>query len=82
LAAASPAQDASEATVTYIANCGFLDSCRGKAVLIDAIFNSGYRQYLVPPAALKADMVAGKAPFTRIDALLVTHEHADHFNSG
>jgi L-ascorbate metabolism protein UlaG (beta-lactamase superfamily) len=80
--AASPAQDANEATVTYIANSGFLVSCRGKAVLIDAVFSSGYGKYLAPSAELKADMAAGKAPFARIDALLVTHEHADHFNSG
>jgi L-ascorbate metabolism protein UlaG (beta-lactamase superfamily) len=81
IATASLAQDANEATVTYIANSGFLVSCRGKAVLIDALFNQGFGQYLVPSAALKADMVAGKAPFTRIDALLVTHSDPDHFNA-
>jgi L-ascorbate metabolism protein UlaG (beta-lactamase superfamily) len=81
LAAASPAQDANEATVTYIANSGFLVSYRGKAILIDALFNQGFGEYLVPSSSLKADMIAGKAPFTRIDALLVTHSDPDHFSA-
>jgi L-ascorbate metabolism protein UlaG (beta-lactamase superfamily) len=80
LAVSGHAQNADQVTVTYIANSGFLVSCRGRTILIDALFNQGWGEYLVPSPALRADMIAGRAPFTRIDALLITHSDADHFN--
>ena len=34
--------------VTYIANAGFLIESSGKEVLIDALFNNGWNNYLIP----------------------------------
>jgi L-ascorbate metabolism protein UlaG (beta-lactamase superfamily) len=65
-------------TLTYIANEGFLFTGDGKQVLIDAIFNDGYGQYYTPPTEVLFKERGAYAPFDRVDALLLTHYHADH----
>ena len=67
--------------VTYIANAGFLVESSTRKVLIDALFEEGYGQYLTPTPAIRSQIINGLAPFENIDLVLVTHRHADHFEA-
>lgn len=51
------------------------------AVLFDALFLDSLGNYLVPDAATRAAMDAGDAPFETVDAVFVSHVHADHFDA-
>jgi glyoxylase-like metal-dependent hydrolase (beta-lactamase superfamily II) len=66
------------ATVTLIANDGFLIAGGGNKVLIDAIFTEGFGQFTSPSDAVLEEMKNATPPFDNITALLVTHRHADH----
>ncbi|MBV8834599.1 MAG: MBL fold metallo-hydrolase [Acidobacteriaceae bacterium] len=51
-----------------------------QAILFDALFGTGLPDYdRVPPTAMD-EIERGKPPFANIDALLISHVHADHFN--
>lgn len=78
---AGPVQESPKHTleVTYIANEGFLIAMGGTKILIDALHKSKY--YANPSDTLVARMINGVPPFADIDYMLVTHEHADHFNA-
>ncbi len=65
--------------VTYIANEGFALVMGDTKILIDAFPRSKY--YLNPTDTLAAKLVAGFPPFDNVDYVLVTHDHADHFNA-
>ncbi len=65
--------------ITYIANEGFLVSLGETRVLVDALASS--KQYASPSDSLATSMINGLPPFKKIDYVLVTHEHADHFNA-
>ncbi len=73
------AQAADELAVTYIANEGFLISCGGKNILIDALFNQSFGKYDPPSDELKAKIISGQTPFDKVDLYLLTHNHGDHF---
>lgn len=68
--------------VTYIANAGFLISVNElkQKILIDALFQSGFGKYPVPPKGVLEDMGKAKAPFDNVDLFLVTHKNAPHFD--
>jgi len=66
--------------VHYVANEGFLLESNGEKVLIDALFNTGLDRYASPDSVLLTDMISGKPPFDKINYLLFTHNHPDHFN--
>ena len=68
------------ASVTYVANSGFLIHSGGKGILSDALFDGFPGGYLVP-AAVREPLLAGRAPFDGIDLILATHDHADHFSA-
>jgi len=75
-----PAQG-SALTITYVANEGFLITAGGRAVLVDALFRPSPGGFGARPGdALIAQMTQGAPPFARIDALLVSHDHQDHFD--
>ena len=79
-AARVPAQG-SALTITYVANEGFLITAGGRAVLVDALFRPLHEGSRARPGdALIAQMTQGAPPFARIDALLVSHDHRDHFD--
>jgi L-ascorbate metabolism protein UlaG (beta-lactamase superfamily) len=67
-------------TVTYIANEGFLIEAAGKKVLIDALFDGGQPDYMVPSPELLGQIETGKGPFAAVDLILATHVHGDHFS--
>ena len=65
--------------ITYIANAGFMYSYKDKNILIDALFNNSFGEYLVPSNELKNKIIKGESPFEHVDLFLVTHNHGDHF---
>ncbi len=66
--------------VTYIANEGFLIESSGKKVIIDALFNNGWDNYLIPTDSIVSDIESQQGPFSNANLMLVTHNHGDHFN--
>jgi L-ascorbate metabolism protein UlaG (beta-lactamase superfamily) len=74
------ASPASKVKIIYIANEGFLIESAGKRVLIDALFREGIHPYLKVPANLRNALEISQKPFDRIDLILASHFHADHFD--
>lgn len=66
-------------TITYIANEGVLIESGDKKVIIDALFDKFYDDYLHPDEALLEKMISGAAPYNDVDLMLSTHIHRDHF---
>jgi len=65
--------------ITLIANAGILVEYRGQQLLIDAV-HEGHRLYPgTPPEAIQA-LLDGREPFHDIKAVIVTHNHVDHFS--
>jgi L-ascorbate metabolism protein UlaG (beta-lactamase superfamily) len=70
----------SKIDVTYIANEGFLIESNGKKLLIDALFNIGWNTYLTPSDSIVSKIINQQAQFNEVNLMLITHNHADHFN--
>jgi L-ascorbate metabolism protein UlaG (beta-lactamase superfamily) len=68
------------AKVTYISNAGVLAELGDRKILIDSLCNSTIPLYKNPPAATRDQMFRGVPPFDKIDCLLFTHHHPDHFD--
>lgn len=66
------------AVIRYIGNEGFLIEAGSKAVLIDGLVRNPWGYTDTPQQAL-ALMKAAQDPFGRIDLLLFSHAHRDHF---
>jgi L-ascorbate metabolism protein UlaG (beta-lactamase superfamily) len=68
------------AKVMYIANEGYLIQVGDKKILIDAMFNDETINYAhVPDSGTLASLEKAHPPFDKIDLVLVTHSHRDHF---
>jgi L-ascorbate metabolism protein UlaG (beta-lactamase superfamily) len=67
--------------VTFLANEGVMLSSGGATVVIDALFGQGLRGYGVVPAPIRRQLESAAPPFDRVDAVLATHVHDDHFNA-
>jgi len=65
--------------ITYIANEGVLIQSGDQKVIIDALFDKYYDDYLHPSEDLLETMIAGEAPYNNVNLLLSTHVHRDHF---
>jgi L-ascorbate metabolism protein UlaG (beta-lactamase superfamily) len=72
-------QPVNSASITFVANSGFLLSGGGNSILIDALFNEGFGRYDPPSDSLIKLMVDKVHPFNSVDLYLVTHNHGDHF---
>lgn len=70
---------AAQVEVTYLANEGVMLRGGGAAVLIDAL-HGPYKSYAAAPANVRAAMERADAPY-RVDLVLVSHIHADHFDA-
>lgn len=66
--------------VTYVGNEGFLIVSGGKKVLVDALYREGVPGYVVLPVRLRQTIERANSPFDKIDLVLATHFHADHFD--
>ena len=64
--------------ITYISNDGFLIASRTKKVVVDSLIENPWG-YSNTPDKVFDDMVTARPPFDRIDLLLFSHAHRDHF---
>lgn len=71
-----------ETTVRYIANAGVMVTSGDSKILFDPLFDNDYGQYYLPPADVRAAILSGESPFDDVDAVFISHAHADHFTSG
>lgn len=69
-----------ELELLHIANAGFLVKYKGKHILIDGLHTQKQIVYETVHEELYEDMKMGEDPFGKIDILLFTHSHADHFD--
>lgn len=67
--------------ITYIANAGVMINCAGKTVLIDAHHYQGNPLYERTSWQTLEKMVNAMKPFGRVDLILATHQHGDHFDA-
>jgi len=73
------AAEATEIEITYICNAGFLISCHGKKILVDALFRGATAGCSSVPYL--AAMKDAQPPFDGVDLIVATHAHADHFDA-
>ncbi len=66
--------------ITYIANEGVLIASSDKQVLIDGLHREYKPDYAFLPTAEREKIETAKAPFDKIDLILVSHMHLDHFH--
>jgi L-ascorbate metabolism protein UlaG (beta-lactamase superfamily) len=64
----------------YVANSGMLVTTAGRRFLIDAPIRAGIPPYATSSAAERASLEGARAPYTDVDAILITHWHEDHFS--
>ena len=71
----------SKLTITYIANEGVFLQKMNKKVLIDALHQKYRPFYLYPSPKLQLQMEQGQVPFNKVNLVLVSHLHGDHFGA-
>jgi ankyrin repeat protein len=64
--------------ITYISNDGFLIVSKTKNILVDSLIKNPWG-YSNTPEKVFENMVNAKPPFDRIDLLMFSHAHRDHF---
>jgi len=67
--------------ITFLANEGVMLSSGGTTVLIDALFGDGLRGYGIVTQPTRTALERGQPPFDRVNAVLATHVHNDHFEA-
>jgi len=67
--------------ITYIANEGFMISNGKKKVLIDALQRNPW-DYVSTPEPVLAKMIHSEPPFKKLDLVIASHAHQDHFEPG
>lgn len=79
-AAVVPAQPP-DVVLTYLANMGVLLRHGGTTVVVDGLHRGELRTYAAVPPSLLEPLEQARAPFERIDLVLTTHRHRDHFDA-
>jgi L-ascorbate metabolism protein UlaG (beta-lactamase superfamily) len=79
---ATPAGRSTEATLVYVANMGVVLEGDGRRVAIDAFHHGALAMYAAVPAELLQPLEQAREPFARLDLMLTTHRHLDHFDAG
>ena len=77
---AGPAINPTGLEITYIANEGVLISAGDKQVLIDGLHREYQRAYAFLPPPQREKIEKAQTPFDKIDLILVSHRHLDHFH--
>lgn len=67
--------------ISLIANEGFFIKSSDKKVLVDALFREGVAGYDTVPTELRNQIEQAVKPFDKIDLILASHYHADHFDA-
>jgi L-ascorbate metabolism protein UlaG (beta-lactamase superfamily) len=78
--AAAPRPPGATVEITYIANEGVLIDAGGKRVLIDGLHREYRPAYPFLPEPHREQIETAQPPFDRIDVILVSHVHLDHFH--
>lgn len=66
--------------VTYLGNEGFLLADDEHSVLIDALYGDGLPGYAVVDPEIRTAIEGARPPYDRVDIILATHHHDDHFD--
>ncbi len=67
--------------VTYLANEGFLIAAGETKIIVDGLYREGVEGYQKIPPNWREKIETAQPPFDGVDLLLVSHFHADHFDS-
>ena len=67
------------ASATYLGNEAILVTGLGGKVLFDPFFHTNFGIYQLVPDGIKQALIHGKAPYDNINAIVISHAHADHF---
>ena len=65
--------------VTLLANAGVLLQYRGTSLLLDGVFGKNGNPFSVLPGGCWDALLRDEPPFERLDYLLFSHYHPDHF---
>jgi L-ascorbate metabolism protein UlaG (beta-lactamase superfamily) len=74
------AKEMPDLTIRYIANEGVLIRAGGKQILIDGLHREYKPAYAFPPADLLKLLETANKPYDKINLLLASHIHLDHFH--
>jgi L-ascorbate metabolism protein UlaG (beta-lactamase superfamily) len=77
-----PASAADPLALRYVANAGVLLTTGGVRFLIDAPVREGIPPYATGSRDERERLERAQPPYDRVDAILVTHWHEDHFSAG
>lgn len=67
---------------TLVANAGLLLEYNGTTLLLDGIYGTDGHPFSALSPEVWRQMKEGAAPFDKVDFLLFTHAHPDHFSPG
>lgn len=79
LATLAPSASPAGVEVIYLANAGVLLTDGQRGVLLDGCVREPYSGYAAVADGVWADLLVGASPFARLDLVLVSHAHRDHF---
>lgn len=68
-----------DASAQYIANEGVMVESGDVKILFDPIFDNGFGTFPLVSEDVRETLMSGAAPFDGVDAVFVSHAHADHF---
>jgi L-ascorbate metabolism protein UlaG (beta-lactamase superfamily) len=66
-------------TVTYLANMGVVLTGSTARVVIDGFHHGALAEYAPLRAEDRSALEMATGPYAQVDAILITHRHADHF---
>lgn len=65
----------------YLGNEGVLVVSGGTKLLFDPLYGNTFGQYQAVPEDMRAAILSAAPPFEGVDAVLISHAHADHFDA-
>ncbi len=68
-------------TVTYLANMGVMLTGATTRVVIDGFHHGALAEYAPLRAEDRSALEMATGPYAQVDAILITHRHADHFQA-
>ncbi|HEY8561154.1 MAG TPA: MBL fold metallo-hydrolase [Pyrinomonadaceae bacterium] len=74
------AREMRDFSIRYIANEGVLIRAGGKQILIDGLHREYKPAYAFPPAELQKSLENAQKPYDKINLVLASHVHLDHFH--
>lgn len=68
-----------DAQAIYLGNEAILVEHKNRKVLFDPFFDQGFNTYQMVPDTIRDALFSGRPPYHNIDAIFISHAHADHF---